>query len=72
MKSFSKIVFTTLFVFAASFCFAPPPAPGGGTNPACWPVCVPIDQGLIFLIVVVVLYGGIKIYKLQRSAKAKV
>jgi hypothetical protein len=71
MKSIN-LLFTVLFMFVASVSFAPPPAPGGGTNPACWPVCVPIDGGLVFLIAAAVLYGGIKIYDYQKKAKAKI
>lgn len=67
MKIYSKIALTFLFVLVASNSFAPPPAPGGGTNPACWPTCVPIDGGLVFLIVAVTLYGGLKIYDYQKK-----
>jgi hypothetical protein len=72
MKTYSKIIFTTLFVFAASASFAPPPAPGGGMNPACWPLCVPIDGGLVFLITAVTLYGVVKLYDYQKRVKAKI
>jgi hypothetical protein len=72
MKTYSKIFYTVLFAFSASIGFAPPPAPGGGTNPACWPMCVPIDGGLVFLIAAVTLYGGIKVYDYQKKIKAKV
>jgi hypothetical protein len=72
MKIYSKVIFTVLFAFATSVGFAPPPAPGGGTNPACWPVCLPIDGGVVFLITAVALYGVVKIYDYQKKMKAKV
>jgi hypothetical protein len=72
MKAFSKIIFTALFVFTASASFAPPPAPGGGMNPACWPHCVPIDNGLIFLIAAVTLYGVVKLYSYSKRRRVKI
>ncbi len=72
MKTYYKIIFTILFLFTASASFAPPPAPGGGMNPGCWPMCVPIDGGLVFLIAIVILYGGIKLYGYSKKVKAKV
>jgi hypothetical protein len=67
-----KVVFTALFIFVASVGFAPPPPPpGSGSGPACWPPpCVPIDNGIIFLIVIVALYGGKKLYTFHKKAKA--
>lgn len=72
MKTTSKTILAFVFVFITSVSFAPPPAPGGGMNPACWPICVPIDKGFVFLIIVVVLYTGIKLYNFQKRAKAKI
>ena len=48
-----------------------PAGPGGGTHPACWPYCVPIDKGLVFLIIAAGLYGGKKLYDYQKELKAK-
>lgn len=56
---YSKIVLTTCFLLAGLSLFAQPPGgppPGGsgaaGGTPPCWePECVPIDSGLVFLIV---------------------
>ncbi|MHB8260902.1 MAG: hypothetical protein ACYDCN_03735 [Bacteroidia bacterium] len=70
MKTSSKIIFTVLLILATNYSFAPPPPPGGGTNPACWPVCVPIDNGLIFLMVATALYGTKKLFDYQRKKVA--
>ena len=72
MKIHMKGIFATLFIFATSYCFAPPPPPpGSGSGPACWPPpCVPIDNGIFFLIAITILYGGKKIYSHHKKAKA--
>jgi hypothetical protein len=70
MKTASKIIFTALFTLVANIGFSAPHAPGGGGHPACWPVCVPIDKGLVFLIIAVGLYGGKKLYDYQKKVKA--
>ena len=59
-----------LFIFSANIGFAPPPAPGGGTNPSCWPHCVPIDGGVVFLIAAVGLYGALKLYSYRKRVKS--
>jgi hypothetical protein len=72
MKTTAKSIFTILFILIVNIVFsAPAPPPGGGHNPACWPHCVPIDKGLVFLIIAVGLYGGKKLYDYQKKAKAK-
>lgn len=69
MKTYSKIIFTVVFVIVANDSFAQPPSP---TDPACWPVCIPVDNGLIFLMVAIALYGTKKLYDYQKRAKAKI
>ncbi len=72
MKTSPKNIFTILLFFAVNVMFSAPAAPpGGGQNPACWPHCVPIDKGLIFLIIAAGLYGGKKLYDYQKKVKAK-
>lgn len=51
----------------------PPPGGGGttGTTPPCWePECIPIDGGLIFLLIAGVALGVHQIYSRTRGAKA--
>ncbi len=69
-----KLIFTAVFFICISVCYAapspPPSTTGGTTGPACWPPpCVPIDNGIIFLIVAGVLYGAKKIYDFRKSAQ---
>jgi hypothetical protein len=64
--------FNLLLVFIASSMalFAQPPGgppPGGGgttgTTPPCWePECVPIDSGLIFLLIAGLVLGARMLY----------
>jgi hypothetical protein len=71
MKTPLKSIFTLLFVLVVNVTFSAPPPPPGGGQPSCWPYCVPIDKGLVFLIIAVVLYGGKKLYDYQKELKAK-
>lgn len=51
----------------------PPPGGGGttGTTPPCWePECIPIDGGLMFLLIAGVALGAYQIYSRTRGAKA--
>lgn len=51
----------------------PPPGGGGttGTTPPCWePECIPIDGGLMFLIIGGALLGGHLLYSQRKNAKA--
>lgn len=51
----------------------PPPGGGGttGTTPPCWePECIPIDGGLIFLLIGGVLFGAHLIYQYKRRQKS--
>ena len=74
MKTSIKTLFTGLFLFAVGVTYAapskPPPPPGGG-GAGCWPPpCLPIDNGVVFLIAVAALYGGKKLYDFQKKAQA--
>ena len=72
MKLSLKSILTIVLIFAVNVVFSAPAAPpGGGSHPACWPVCVPIDNGLVFLIIAVGLYGGKKLYDYQKQLKIK-
>lgn len=62
MKKY-KILAAILFIttFTGSIYSAPPPPPTGG--PGCWPPpCVPIDNGLVFLILAGIAFVAKKIY----------
>ena len=72
MKKNIPVFFTVFFMLVANICFAPPHPPGGGSNPQCWPYCVPIDGGLVFLIAAAVLYGVVKLHNYKRKVRAKV
>lgn len=70
MKLISKIsLLVLLFILSINDAFTQPGPPGGGMGgPPCWPpsTCdpaIPINNGLIFLIVMGLLFGVMKIYK---------
>jgi hypothetical protein len=72
MKTAVKSIFTIVFILVVNAAFsAPSSPPGGGGHPACWPFCVPIDNGLVFLIIAAGLYGAKKLYDYQKELKAK-
>ncbi|HTA62656.1 MAG TPA: hypothetical protein VK835_09380 [Bacteroidia bacterium] len=72
MKTSVKSIFTIVLILIANVMLsAPASPPGGGGHPACWPYCVPIDKGLVFLIIAAGLYGGKKLYDYQKELKAK-
>ncbi|MFL5753818.1 MAG: PID-CTERM protein-sorting domain-containing protein [Bacteroidia bacterium] len=49
---------------------APPPPPGGGMDPPCWPPpCVPVDNGVIFLILAGVAYAAKKFYDYKKQKR---
>jgi hypothetical protein len=57
----SFLLFAALVIFSSKEAMAAAPPPPNG--PPCWPPpCVPIDGGLIFLIVAGIALGGWKIY----------
>ncbi|PBQ31546.1 hypothetical protein CNR22_07120 [Sphingobacteriaceae bacterium] len=65
-----KSLFTVILFFGAQALFAAPaPPPSSSTSgPLCWPPpCVPIDNGIIFLIVAGVLFGAKKFYDLRKK-----
>ncbi|MFI5140867.1 MAG: PID-CTERM protein-sorting domain-containing protein [Bacteroidia bacterium] len=67
-----KSIFTILLILVVNVAFsAPASPPGGGGHPACWPYCVPIDKGLVFLIIAAGLYGGKKLYDYQKELKTR-
>lgn len=75
MNNLKHFIYVLLFVLAISvvnnaFAGGPPPGPppGGGGGPPCWPPpCVPIDGGLGFLLIAGTLYGGKKIYDINKK-----
>lgn len=74
MKTYLKSILIAFFLFAFGVTYAapskPPPPPGGG-GASCWPPpCTPIDNGVVFLIVLAALYGGKKLYDFQKRVKA--
>jgi len=64
MKSFIIILFS--FIFNSVIFAAPPPPPASA--PGCWPPpCIPIDGGIVFLIVAGSLYGAKKIIDYRKQ-----
>jgi len=68
-----KFFYTAILLFGATVIFsAPAPPPNGGTtgSPACWPPpCVPIDNGIIFLMVAGALYAAKKIFDFRKKSQ---
>lgn len=66
----SKLIFISMCFICLSMgppCPSPPcgggngggPPPGGGGGQPCWPApCVPIDGGIVFLLIVALGYGA--------------
>lgn len=62
-----KSIFTILFLFVVNIIFSAPPPPPAG-SPGCWPPpCIPVDNGVIFLIIAGVIFGVKKIYDLRKK-----
>lgn len=67
-----KLLFLIIFITAVgglNELSAQPPGPGGGGgDPACFPPpCVPIDGGLSWLLLAGTIYGGKKVFDLNKE-----
>jgi len=68
MKAIRSIIILSLFFISPSALFSALPPPSG--TPQCWPPpCVPVDNGIIFLIIAGGLYGLKKIYDLSKKSE---
>jgi hypothetical protein len=65
-----KIFFALYLVIGInSNIFGSVPPPVASAGPTCWPPpCIPIDNGLIFLIIAGTLYAAKKIYDLRKHS----
>ncbi len=64
MKSLLIILFC--FICNTVIFAAPPPPPAG--SPGCWPPpCVPIDGGIVFLIIAGTLFAIKKLYDFSKK-----
>lgn len=70
MKKY-KFLFLLLVFFVCDAVLAapaPPPAGGAAGGPVCWPPpCVPVDNGLVLLMLAGALYGLKKIYDARKK-----
>lgn len=69
-----KVLYIFLFLTLglSATIFAQPPGPGGGggvePEPNCFPPpCVPIDGGLSWLLIAGTIYGGKKVFQLNKD-----
>lgn len=68
MKHLKVILFFSLLLVNSSLLFSAAPPPSG--TPTCWPPpCVPVDNGVIFLIIAGGLYGAKKIYDFKKKSE---
>lgn len=68
MKNFkSFLLAASLVLFTGNGLFsAPPPPPSGG--PGCWPPpCIPVDNGLVFLMIAGAALVAKKLYDLRKK-----
>lgn len=69
MKLKAKHILAAGLLVAAYAVQAAPAPPGGGTAPPCWPPpCIPVDGGVSFLVAAAAIYGGKKLYDLQKKS----
>jgi hypothetical protein len=68
MKKYKIVVIVfSITILAGDIFSAPPPPPSGG--PGCWPPpCIPIDNGLVFLVLAGVAFGAKKIYSSYKKS----
>lgn len=71
MKYFYKIISITALVVFTNLCYGPPPPPPKG-GPPCWPPpCIPINNGVQYLVIGGALLILYKLVELKRTnAKA--
>ena len=73
MKSIKYVSLLASTLLVQSNLFAQPgPGGGGGPGPGCWPPqtpCVPIDNGIVFLIIAGTLLGAKTIYDFSKKNK---
>lgn len=61
------VVVFSITILAGDIFSAPPPPPTGG--PGCWPPpCVPVDNGLVFLVLAGIAFGAKKIYNSYKKS----
>jgi len=69
MKTKIFLIFLALFLFGVpSIAQIPEDNEDPNNNPGCWPPpCIPVDGGLVFLIVAGAAYGTKKIYDFKKE-----
>jgi hypothetical protein len=75
MKHFSTrsriTILSGLFLLMSKVLLAAPPPPGGGGTPPCWPPpCIPVDKGVVFLVIAGIGLAGWKLYASFRRKQA--
>ena len=70
-RFFLLFIFTVVTITHSVALPPPPPPPDPGDAPGCWPPpCIPIDGGISLLIAAGVVYGGRKLYVIQKEKKS--
>ncbi|UKN03654.1 hypothetical protein K6119_09025 [Paracrocinitomix mangrovi] len=73
----SASILTVIFSLIASGGFGqppapPPPPPAGSAGTPCWDsTCIPIDSGIVLLIIVALILGTRMILKLKSNLKSE-